>query len=277
MAAATTLRDRKSAEVARMEAAVAELKPVLAAYAREHGGRFILFGSAARREMRPGSDVDIYVDFPGRAESEAARFAEDLSWRFGVRPDILSFGPPAGRLRERVEREGLVLPGDENRWSGPMTDDERWGDILDAAGSAAAHFRAAAEIFSEGGFEETGTGGYRTRMAFYHAMQSAQTALESALKRSVVALGHEPPSGAHWHKALLDMAAKQIAPGGRRLLAPELAEAAKETLGFRHFASHAYDRPFIPDKARPAVEAGRLIADRIEAALAAFRQDVNPD
>jgi predicted nucleotidyltransferase len=277
MATATTLRDRTSAEVARMQAAVAELKPMLAAYAREHGGRFVLFGSAARREMRPDSDVDIYVDFPGRAESEAARFAEELSWRFGVRPDILAFGSPAGRLRERVEKEGLVLPGDEDKWSGPMTDDERWGDILDAARSAAVHFRAAERIFLEGGLNASGDAGYDRRMAFYHSMQSAQTALESALKRTVVALGHEPPTGAHWHKALLDMAAKQIAPGGRSLLTPELTEAAKKTLGFRHFASHAYDAPFDPDMARPAVEAGRLIADRIEAALAAFRQDIIPD
>jgi predicted nucleotidyltransferase len=136
---AVRLKQRNDPRLAQT-AAVAELKPALAAYARDHGGRFILFGSAARREMRPGSDVDIFVDFPAGVRLEAIGFAEDASWQLGLRPDILAYGGLGGRFGERVEREGLVLPGDEDRWSEPMTDDERWGDVLDTARSAAAHF-----------------------------------------------------------------------------------------------------------------------------------------
>jgi len=46
-----TLAERKAAEAERRQSAVDAMRPVLAAYAREHGGRFLLFGSAARGQM----------------------------------------------------------------------------------------------------------------------------------------------------------------------------------------------------------------------------------
>lgn len=267
-----TLRERNGTSLARMEAAVAELKPALAAYAREHGGRFILFGSAARREMRPDSDVDIVVDFPAGPHMHAIGFAEEACWRLGLKPDILGFASPTGRLRARLKAEGLVLPGDEERWSSPMSNEDRWGDILDAARSAAFHFRAAERILLRGGLEDSGEVAYEHRMAFYHAMQSAHTALESALKRALVAVGKRLPTGAEWHKELLKRATRPLGPRGYPILDTDLAAAVGATLGFRHFASHAYDAPFLDHKARPAVEAGRRIADQIETALAAFAQ-----
>lgn len=270
MSAEATLKERRTAATQGMQEAVAELKPILAAYGREHRGRFILFGSAARREMRPGSDVDLLVDFPTGPHSDAIRFAEDACSRLGLRPDILGFGWPAGRIRTRIEEEGLVLPGDEDCWSRPTSNEDRWGDILDAAKSAAWHFRAAREIFEEGGLETDDPSGYRSRMAFYHSMQSAHTSLESALKRALVAMGEQLPTGAEWHKGLVRLATQPLGPGGRPILDAELAAAVSETLGFRHFVSHAYDAPFKPGRARPAVEAGRILADRIEAEFAAF-------
>jgi predicted nucleotidyltransferase len=255
-----------------MEAAVADLKAALAQYARGHGGRFILFGSAARREMRADSDVDIFVDFPTGAHMQAIRFAEEACWRLGLKPDILGFAGPTGRLGARLKLEGLVLPGDEERWSNPMSNEDRWGDVLDAARAAAFHFRAAEEIFREGGLEASGPRAYRARMAFYHAMQSGHTAVESALKRALVAVGERLPIGAEWHKDLLKRAAQPLGQRSQPILDAELATAVGETLGFRHFASHAYDAPFLDYKARPAVEAGGRIADQIETALAAFAE-----
>ena len=58
-----TLTERKAAEAERRRLAVAELRVVLTGYARAHGGRFLLFGSAARGTMRYDSDVDILLDF----------------------------------------------------------------------------------------------------------------------------------------------------------------------------------------------------------------------
>lgn len=106
-----TLTERKRAKVARMEAAVETLAAELTAYAREHGGRFILFGSAARGELRHDSDVDVLVDFPGGSASDAWLFAEDRAWALGLKPDLSAKGWSGPRLLERVTRDGRVLDG----------------------------------------------------------------------------------------------------------------------------------------------------------------------
>ena len=94
---------------ARMEAAVRELGPLLAKYAREHGGRFILFGSAARRDMHPDSDVDIIVDFSIEEELEAWLFAEAECFKRGLRPDIQIRAWRADAFVARAEQEGEIL------------------------------------------------------------------------------------------------------------------------------------------------------------------------
>ncbi len=61
-----TLPERKAAEAARRRAAVEAVLPELEAYARAHGGRFLLYGSAARGTMKHNSDVDLLLDFRPR-------------------------------------------------------------------------------------------------------------------------------------------------------------------------------------------------------------------
>jgi hypothetical protein len=68
-------------------------------------------------------------------------------------------------------------------------------------------------------------------MAFYHAMQSGHTALESALKRVLAVLGERPPAGSEWHKELIQQAAR---PRAGACAHPELVAAADETRSFRH-------------------------------------------
>ncbi len=92
-----------------MTAIVEALARDLAAYAREQGGRFVLFGSAARGELRHDSDVDIMVDFPRGLESEAWLFAENRAWALGLRPDLSQKGWSGKRLLDRVARDGRVL------------------------------------------------------------------------------------------------------------------------------------------------------------------------
>lgn len=84
-----TLPERKAAEAQRRQQAVASLRPVLAAYARAHGGRFLLYGSAARGEMRYDSDVDILVDFPEDQDAAAWDFAGQACWERGLEPDLM--------------------------------------------------------------------------------------------------------------------------------------------------------------------------------------------
>jgi predicted nucleotidyltransferase len=83
-----TLSERKAAEAERRRRAVADLRSALAVYAREHGGRFLLFGSAARGDMRYNSDVDIVVDFPSDAQGAAWNFAERACWDRHLEPDV---------------------------------------------------------------------------------------------------------------------------------------------------------------------------------------------
>ncbi len=86
-----TLTERKTTEAARRASAVEALVPVLADYARAHGGRFLLFGSAARGQMKFTSDVDLLMDFPPETLDEAWKFAEQACWDRELEPDLLPY------------------------------------------------------------------------------------------------------------------------------------------------------------------------------------------
>lgn len=100
-----TLAERKAARVAEMREALALLRERLRDYARQHGGRFLLYGSAARGELRYDSDVDLVLDFPGDAEEAAWVFAEETCWELQLTPDIMpgSWSKPEFLARVRTE------------------------------------------------------------------------------------------------------------------------------------------------------------------------------
>ena len=104
-----TLTERKAAEAERRRRAVDALRTTLAAYARDHGGRFLLFGSAARGAMRYDSDVDILADFPADALDAAWNFAERACWDRGLEPDITPFAWCKDRFLARVTPDLQVL------------------------------------------------------------------------------------------------------------------------------------------------------------------------
>jgi predicted nucleotidyltransferase len=104
-----TLTERKFRETARRRDAVAALVPVLTEYARTHGGRFLLFGSAARGTMKYDSDVDLLMDFPAEALNEAWTFAEEACWNLGLEPDLLPYGGCKPRFLEHIAAEAKVL------------------------------------------------------------------------------------------------------------------------------------------------------------------------
>ena len=86
-----TLRERKADAATRRSEAVAALRPVLTAYARAHGGRFLLYGSAARGCIKYDSDVDLLLDFPPDQVREAWNFAESACWDRGLEADLLPY------------------------------------------------------------------------------------------------------------------------------------------------------------------------------------------
>jgi hypothetical protein len=104
-----TLSECKAAEAARRDAAINALIPILTAYARTHGGRYLLFGSAARRTMKFDSDVDILMDFPPDALDEAWKFAETVCWEHQVPPDLIPYRWCKPAFLDHVAPSALVL------------------------------------------------------------------------------------------------------------------------------------------------------------------------
>ena len=109
--AVQTLTERKAAAIAAKLAALATLRPALAERARALGGRFLLYGSAARGELRYDSDVDLLLDFPDAAAMSAAwDFAETECARLGLEYDILPIGMCNARFLAHVLPEAISLP-----------------------------------------------------------------------------------------------------------------------------------------------------------------------
>jgi predicted nucleotidyltransferase len=71
---------------------------VMAIAARHHASRVRLFGSAARGEDRPDSDIDLLVDFDQDSSLfDLMRMARELEALFGRAVDVVS----AGGLKSR--------------------------------------------------------------------------------------------------------------------------------------------------------------------------------
>jgi predicted nucleotidyltransferase len=104
-----TLRERKAAAVERKRQALATLRPVLLSYTRAHGGRFLLFGSAARGTLRRDSDVDILTDFPEHDTAAAWNFAERACWDLGLEPDVMPRAWCKADFLAHIERDIEVI------------------------------------------------------------------------------------------------------------------------------------------------------------------------
>ena len=104
-----TLSERKAAEAVRRRDAVAALAVALSAYARAHGGRFLLYGSAARGTMKYDSDVDLLLDFPDGALTDAWDFAETACWDRELKPDLLPFGWCKATFLQHIAPDVQVL------------------------------------------------------------------------------------------------------------------------------------------------------------------------
>jgi hypothetical protein len=81
----------------------------IAAYARAHGGRFLLYRSAARGTMKYDGGVDLLLDFPPEAQNDAWGFAERACWDNGLEPDILPFGGCKAAFLEHIAPDMMVL------------------------------------------------------------------------------------------------------------------------------------------------------------------------
>jgi len=107
--AVVTLAEREAAKLTRIRASVAALCADLRAYAQAKGGRFVLFGSAARGEVRVTSDVNLAVDFPEALGWEPWAFPGKRAAAFDLRVDAVPMALAGDELRRRLDREGVVL------------------------------------------------------------------------------------------------------------------------------------------------------------------------
>ena len=65
-----------------------------------HVTRAGVFGSTARGEDIPGSDIDLIVDFAPNAEKDLIRLAEQLSTTAGMQVDVVDAPTVCRRARE---------------------------------------------------------------------------------------------------------------------------------------------------------------------------------
>lgn len=81
------------------------------AIAARHGAKNVrVFGSVARGESGPDSDVDIVVEFePGRSLLDHGGLLMDLQDALGCKVDVISARGMRNRLRSRVEAEAIAL------------------------------------------------------------------------------------------------------------------------------------------------------------------------
>ena len=77
--------------------------------AAKHGARNVrVFGSVARGEADPQSDIDLLVEFePGRSLLEHAGLWLELQEALGCKVDVVSDRGIKARIRERVLREAV--------------------------------------------------------------------------------------------------------------------------------------------------------------------------
>jgi predicted nucleotidyltransferase len=77
--------------------------------ARHHGRAIYIFGSVARGDARPGSDLDFLVDFePGSSLFDLMRITDELEELLGCRVDVVSRGGLKGRDTHILEEARQV-------------------------------------------------------------------------------------------------------------------------------------------------------------------------
>jgi hypothetical protein len=81
------------------------------AIAQRYGARNVrLFGSVARGEARPDSDIDFLVELePGRSLFDLGGMLYELQELLGVEVDIVTRNGLRARIRERVLQEAIPL------------------------------------------------------------------------------------------------------------------------------------------------------------------------
>lgn len=90
---------------------IAEIQNLIAPVARRYGvERVFLFGSYARGEATPGSDIDLRVDSGAiRGYFKLAGFYRELAETLGKSVDVLTTGALSDEFLARIAKEEVML------------------------------------------------------------------------------------------------------------------------------------------------------------------------
>jgi predicted nucleotidyltransferase len=85
--------------------------PVLKALVADHGyTRLAVFGSVARQQARPDSDIDLIVKAPeGTSSFDFVRFQQLLEQVLGRQIDLVEYGGLTPRLDDDIRRDAVLL------------------------------------------------------------------------------------------------------------------------------------------------------------------------
>ena len=100
-----TMDEREATALAERRSALAAAQGKLAQEAALHGGHYRVFGSVARDEVHPRSDLDLLAEFPRANAPRAIRAAEGICRELGVPCDIID------KAVCSPDFLGFVLPG----------------------------------------------------------------------------------------------------------------------------------------------------------------------
>ncbi len=91
--------------------AIRERRSEILQRASEHGARNVrVFGSAARGDARPSSDLDLLVEMEtGRSLMDFVGLWQELEDLLGLRVDLVSEGGISPHLREQILSEAIAL------------------------------------------------------------------------------------------------------------------------------------------------------------------------
>lgn len=105
----SVLDDIRDREVERRRKAALALRDLMREAAPRLGGRFILYGSAARDDLRADSDIDVLLDFPLERQAEAYRVLEEASSSLAIKIDILPRAVVSNRFFEHIMKDAEVF------------------------------------------------------------------------------------------------------------------------------------------------------------------------
>ena len=89
---------------------ISEMKEIVAPIAHRYGvERIFLFGSRARGDNTPGSDIDLRVDRGGAKGFALGGLYEDLSEAFHVDLDLLTTGSLDEDFLQKIRQEEVLL------------------------------------------------------------------------------------------------------------------------------------------------------------------------